>query len=559
MPSTNGHGLKRGILWAILYARVSTDEQARSGYSLAQQIEALRAYAAQEGYEILEEVTDPGQSGASLERPGMDRVRDLVAAGGVSVVLAQDRDRFAREPAYHYLLRKEFEEHGCKIRALNDRGDDSPEGELTDGILDQLAKYERAKIAERTRRGKIRKLKEGKLLAAGPRPRFGFDFDTERTGYLVDEEQMRVVRRIFEMVGGQAVSLHTVRKTLEREGVPAPNGGVYWSRTTIKNIVLDDVYRPHTLEELKMYVSPQVSARLDPELRYGISWWGRRKTSPRRSAPGDYRKRRRAVSAPKDQWIAVPVPDSGVPAELVDAARAIVGSNTRNSSAGSRFWELSGGVFYCGGCGWRMVPDRRRRKAEAGYHHYYRCETKHKYGSSACPLPKSYRAEETEEMVWEDAYGHITNPEQLREDLELLIEQKRTAMRGDPDREAGVWLSKLSELDRKRSGYLDLAADGVMTREELRAKLAAVEEARETARKELASLQELQQSLAQLEHDKEALLAHYEAITPTALRDLNSEERSRFYKLLGIKVTARPEGGLEVSYGEGVCELERTW
>src|SRR5215207_7998420 len=131
MPNTNGHGLKR----AILYARVSTQEQATKGYSLAQQMEALREYAAREGYEILEEVLDPGQSGASLERPGMDRVRDLVATGEVSVVLAQDRDRFAREPAYHYLLRKEFEEHGAKVRDLNDRGDDSPEGQLTDGIL----------------------------------------------------------------------------------------------------------------------------------------------------------------------------------------------------------------------------------------------------------------------------------------------------------------------------------------------------------------------------------------------------------------------------------------
>src|SRR5215213_9586204 len=162
MPSTNDHGSKR----AILYARVSTDEQARSGYSLAQQMEALKAYAAQEGYEVLEEVEDRGQSGASLERPGMDQVRDLVAGGGVSVVLTQDQDRFAREPAYHYLLCKEFEEHGCSLRALNDRGDESPEGELTDGILDQLAKYERAKIAERSRRGKIAKAKEGKIIAS---------------------------------------------------------------------------------------------------------------------------------------------------------------------------------------------------------------------------------------------------------------------------------------------------------------------------------------------------------------------------------------------------------
>src|SRR5215203_4075341 len=163
MPSTNGHGPKR----AILYARVSTDEQARSGYSLAQQTEALRAYAAREGYEVLEEIEDAGQSGASLERPGMGRMRDLVAAGGISAVLAQDRDRFAREPAYHYLLKREFAEYGTKIRALNDRGDDTPEGELTDGILDQLAKFERAKTAERTRRGRLQKARQGKLLA-GP-------------------------------------------------------------------------------------------------------------------------------------------------------------------------------------------------------------------------------------------------------------------------------------------------------------------------------------------------------------------------------------------------------
>lgn len=120
------------------YARVSTEEQVRSGYSLAQHLEALREYAVSEGYEVLEEVADPGQSGASLERPGMDRVRYLVAAGDVSIVLAQDRDRFAREPAYHYLLKKEFEEHGTKIRAPNKRRDESPKGELTDGILDQL-------------------------------------------------------------------------------------------------------------------------------------------------------------------------------------------------------------------------------------------------------------------------------------------------------------------------------------------------------------------------------------------------------------------------------------
>jgi site-specific DNA recombinase len=81
MPNTNGHGPKK----AILYARVFTDEQTRSGYSLAQQLEALRDYAAREGYQVLEEVTDPGHCGASLKRPAMARVRDRVAGGGVAL------------------------------------------------------------------------------------------------------------------------------------------------------------------------------------------------------------------------------------------------------------------------------------------------------------------------------------------------------------------------------------------------------------------------------------------------------------------------------------------
>ena len=74
-------------------------------------------------------MTDPGQSGASLTKPRMDGVRDLVPEGSGSTVLAQDRDRLAREPAYLYLLREEFAEHSCKLKALNERGDDSPEGD----------------------------------------------------------------------------------------------------------------------------------------------------------------------------------------------------------------------------------------------------------------------------------------------------------------------------------------------------------------------------------------------------------------------------------------------
>jgi site-specific DNA recombinase len=106
----------------------------------------------------------------------MDRVRDLVAAGVITFVLAQDRDRLARKPAYHYLLHWEFDVHSCKMRSLNDRADDSPEGELTDGIPDRLAKFERAKTAERTCRSKLQKAREGKVLAVHGPP-YGFRYN----------------------------------------------------------------------------------------------------------------------------------------------------------------------------------------------------------------------------------------------------------------------------------------------------------------------------------------------------------------------------------------------
>jgi site-specific DNA recombinase len=401
MPSTNGHGPKR----AILYSRVSTDEQARSGYSLAQQLEALRGYAEKEGYEVLEEIRDAGQSGATLARPGLDRVRDLVAAGGVSLVLAQDRDRFAREPAYHYLLRQEFEEHAVRICALNDRGDESPEGELTDGILDQLGKFERAKTAERTRRGKLRKAREGKVVGTHA-PRYGFKFNDTKDAYEVNEAEMEVVRRIFYMVGAEGESLRAVAKTLEREGVPTPKRAKHWNRSFFRGCIGDDVYRPHTFEEVKATVSPEVAARLGPDRSYGLWWFNRLGHKVRQIAEpsGNGRRYRKAhdwYSKPKEEWIAVPVPDSGIPRDLIEAARAAIEGNRRPARAGRRFWELTGGIARCGECGWTMCATHSTtmKRGRTYAYDYYRCSNRDRYGLEACANSHKPRADKLEPEV----------------------------------------------------------------------------------------------------------------------------------------------------------------
>ncbi len=484
MYSTNGHGPKV----AILYARVSTDEQARSGYYPAQQLEALRQYATGEGYEVLEEVSDPGQSGASLERPGMDRVRDLVAVGGVSVVLAQDRDRIAREPAYHYLLRKEFEEHGTRIRALNDRGDESPEGELTDGILDQLGKYERAKIAERTRRGKMRRAREGKILPVR-RVKYGFKLNAARDAYEVDEEKMATVRRIFHMIGAEGMSHNSVMRVLEREGVPTPAGGKHWDRSFFRVCVLDDMYRPHSFEEVEAVVAPEVAARLDKTKYYGLWWFNRLKSQTKQvseaSANGRrYRKATRRSIKPKEEWIAVPVPDSGIPCEVVDAARERTKENRTPSTAGRRFWELSGGIIYCGGCGRRMGHHSVMARSKKYHYHYYRCPGRNQHLED-CPQVKNIKADELEPAVWRLVSGLLLDPDRLRAGLDEMIEREREELRGDPDHQAKVWAEKLAEVGRKRASYQDMAAEGLITFDELRVRLEQLEETRKVADWEL--------------------------------------------------------------------------
>lgn len=334
----------------ILYARVSTRGQAEKGYSLRQQIEALQTHASSNGYDVLAEITDDGYSGITLDRPGLDRVRELVETGGVDLVLAQDRDRFAREPAFHYLLETEFGKFDTKLAAINDWGGDTPEGQLLRGIQDQVSKYERVLITERTRRGKLRRAKEGKIVPTGQVP-FGFRYVNDE--YEVDESRMWTVRRIFGLAAGGS-SLYRIRRTLNDEGIGTPRGGKFWSPNTLGRIIKLDVYRPHTHEEIRELVSPVVAARLDPGRSYGVTWYGN---------------------------TAVPVADAGIPRETVEKARANLKRENRAPRADNRFWELHGHA-YCS-CGCRLLARVARSRGKS--FPYYVCSNYVREGKDRCP------------------------------------------------------------------------------------------------------------------------------------------------------------------------------
>jgi hypothetical protein len=240
-----------------------------------------------------------------------------------------------------------------------------------------------------------------------------------------------------------------------------------------------------------------------------------------------------------------------MPPGLVEAARAAIEKNHRPSRAGRRSWELTGGIARCKECGLVMsaTHSTKTKRGRLYAYDYYRCSTRNRYGNGACANSTHPRAEELEGRVWEFVFGLLTDPEQLREDMEKMVELERKGVRGDPEREAKVWLDKLAEVDRKRSGFQDMAAEGLITFEELREKLAGLEEARKVAEEELKALEAKRSRLEQLEHDKETVLDAYAAMAPEALDTLTSEERQRLYKILRLEVLVPERGPVEASFG----------
>jgi hypothetical protein len=144
----------------------------------------------------------------------------------------------------------------------------------------------------------------------------------------------------------------------------------------------------------------------------------------------------------------------------MDAAREAIKDNSVPSSAGRRFWELSGSICYCGGCGNRMMSYTTRAGRARKLYHYYRCRTRQQHGKDACAQKTNYHAHEVEGPVWEFVSGYLMDPNQLRSDLERMIEREREGLRGNPAQEAKLWLRKLAEVDQKRGGFQDMAAEG---------------------------------------------------------------------------------------------------
>jgi site-specific DNA recombinase len=308
---------------------------------------------------------------------------------------------------------------------------------------------------------------------------------------------------------------------------------------------------------------PEVAARLDPARHYGVWWFNRHRTTTTQVAvqDGDGRKRyrRRTSYAPKpeDEWIAVPIPDAGIPRGWVDRAREAVAKNKSLSRNGGRAWELSGGIARCAECGWTMRTATVTSGNSPKVNLYYRCSQVY-LNRGVCSNRKSHRADRLEPLVWDYVSGVMKDPGTLRNDLDRMIELKRRDTRGNPDEERKLWAEKLVEVDGKRARYQEMAAENLISFEELRARLAELDEIRATAERELAALHGHEEYISALERERDMLLDSLEAEAPEALDSLAPNQRHHWYKLLRLEVAVHEDGTVEVSWagapdGEGVC------
>lgn len=151
-----------------IYARVSSEAQEKQ-QTVESQLAELRAYAEAEPLALVREFVDDGYSGSMLERPGLDALRDAVAAGKVDTILCLCPDRLSRNFLHLGILLEEFEKHGARVVFLNRQVDDTPEGKLLLQIQGAVGEYERAKILDRTRRGRQHKARQG-LMPGGQAP-----------------------------------------------------------------------------------------------------------------------------------------------------------------------------------------------------------------------------------------------------------------------------------------------------------------------------------------------------------------------------------------------------
>jgi site-specific DNA recombinase len=432
-PTRKASVMAEDVLAAI-YARVSSAQQA-DDHTIASQVAALRVRVAED--ELLlpaeREFLDEGYSGATLVRPALEQVRDLIAGGGIDRLYVHSPDRLARRYAYQALLLDEFQAAGVEVVFLNRAMGQSPEDELLLQVQGMMAEYERAKILERSRRGKRHGAQAGVVSVLSGAP-YGYRYIKKEEGggaarFEIVLDEARVVRQVFQWVGHERATIGEVVRRLTAARERTRMGRTVWDRTTVWDMLKNPAYMG-----LAAFGKTQAGP-LGPRLR------------AQRGRPLQPRRARSHRDTPPEDWLHIPVPP------LVDTALFVsvqeqLQDNRRHARQGLRGARyLLQGLVCCAHCGYAFYGKAispSKRKGHPRNYAYYRClgTDAYRFGGERICSNHQVRTDLLDAAVWREACALLEQPHRLEQEYrqrlaptddqagdQTALEQQRTKLR----------------------------------------------------------------------------------------------------------------------------------
>jgi len=361
--------------------------------TIESQLADLRARVRKDDHVLDDEhiLLDDGRSGSHLDRPGLDRLRDLAAERAIDMVYIHTPDRLARRYAHQVILMDEFEHFGCDVIFLDQVPAEGPEGQLLVQIQGVIAEYESAKIAERTRRGKLHRARQGAMII-GKAP-FGYRHvrrdGAQASSWEINEEEVPMIRDLFSWVADEELSIRQVAVRLNASPWKTRGGRDNWPTSTVSAILTNETYT-------------------------GVAYYNRRRWVESARTDSTFRKTRktRAEMRPRDEWIAIPVPaiiDQETFTRVQKQLKKNKAFSRRNLKRDDEY--LLRCLVSCGVCGTAMVAHSH------GRHTYYHCGGSVDHVSTGrpkrCPAPQVY-APDLDQLVWAEIKTLLSSPELIR-------------------------------------------------------------------------------------------------------------------------------------------------
>jgi site-specific DNA recombinase len=438
----------------IVYSRVSTDAQEREGTSLDTQERACLDFAARHGWAVVEAIRDTA-SGATLDRPGIERARQMIRNGVADILLGYAADRLARDQIKFAVLYDEAQSAGVRLKFVSERFEDTAVGKFLLSARAFAAELEREKIAERTMRGKAERARSGRLPQGTGKGCYGYRYSPSTGTRSIDAVQGAVVRGAFEGYIATG-SFSAVARELNASGLPSFTGG-RWYPITIRSMLSNETYTGRTVY--------------------------RRTRRIRAKSARTGRTAGRVVRQPHSEWIEI----IGATPRIIDEStwqrvQSMIEDpeRTKRRPEGRRY--LLRGRLRCGKCGSAMVGQTLTVKGAS--YPYYRC--RHAYTDVTGHRCKSryVRQDELEAAVWREVRQVLADPAVV---LAELTREREAPMVADAALVSELECEIQAAKDREKRLIRLFACDDI---EEsiLRGEAAAIRSARTRAESRVAKL-----------------------------------------------------------------------